>query len=151
MSMLFPYRMGRSPKPVITLGGQVQRPKAIIDVALLGPTKTILRQSLLDTGADDTVFSLSVANQAGIDLTGAPTMTCAGVGGLPYTVSYVQVPLRISDGKEFREWQAWVGFTSASMNRPLMGYAGFLQFFTATFYGDRKQVELAINADYPGT
>ncbi len=150
MSKLFPYRHGRSPNPVISLGGKLQRPRAIIDVALLGPTKTITLESLLDTGADDTVFSVDDASDAGIDLTGAPTLTLAGVGGAPYTVSYAQVPLRVTDGREFREWPAWVGFTSASMNRPLMGYAGFLQFFTATFYGDRKQVELAANGHYPG-
>lgn len=128
----------------------MQRPRPIIDVALVGPITTVSQQSLLDTGADDTVFPLQTASRAGIDLAGAPTHTSAGVGGPPYTVSYAQVTLRITDGKEFREWPAWVGFTSAVMKRPLMGYAGFLQFFTATFHGDGKQVELAVNGDYPG-
>ena len=44
----------------------------------------------------------------------------------------------------------WVGFTSAPLRQPLLGYAGFLQFFTATFHGDREEVELAVNAAYPG-
>lgn len=35
----------------------------------------------------------------------------------------------------------WVGFSPA-ISRPLFGFAGFLQFFTATFHGDREQVEL---------
>ena len=38
-----------------------------------------------------------------------------------------------------------------SRPRPLIGFAGFLQFFTATFHGDREQVELTVNALYPGT
>ena len=52
---------------------------------------------------------------------------------------------------ERHEWPAWVGFTPAPLRRPLLGFAGCLQFFTATFSGDREQVELDANALYPGT
>jgi hypothetical protein len=31
------------------------------------------------------------------------------------------------------------------------GYAGFLQFFTTTFHGDRELAELTVNSAYPGT
>ncbi|HEY7315101.1 MAG TPA: hypothetical protein VH643_37490 [Gemmataceae bacterium] len=64
---------------------------------------------------------------------------------------YAQVRLRITDGKEQREWPAWVSFTPAKLQLPLLGFAGFLQFFTATFQGDYEQVELAVNNLYPGT
>jgi hypothetical protein len=37
------------------------------------------------------------------------------------------------------------------VNRPLFGLTGGLQFFTATFYGDRAEVELSVNPSYPGT
>jgi hypothetical protein len=33
----------------------------------------------------------------------------------------------------------------------LLGFAGFLQYFTATFFGDLEEVELTVNAAYPGT
>jgi hypothetical protein len=33
----------------------------------------------------------------------------------------------------------------------LYGFAGFLQFFTAKFEGDREEVELTVNSLYPGT
>jgi hypothetical protein len=33
----------------------------------------------------------------------------------------------------------------------MVGFAGFLQFFTATFHGDREEVELTVNMAYPGT
>jgi hypothetical protein len=56
-----------------------------------------------------------------------------------------------TDTREQREWPAWVGSTSARLRQPLLGYAGFLQFFTATFEGDREEVLLTINASYPGT
>jgi hypothetical protein len=64
---------------------------------------------------------------------------------------YAEVKLRITDGAEQREWQAWVAFTPACIRRPLLGFGGFLQFFTAAFYGDREQVELTTNSFYRGT
>jgi hypothetical protein len=66
-------------------------------------------------------------------------------------VRYAQVFLRMTDGKEQREWPAWVGFTPAKIQSPLLGLAGFLQFFTATSSGDREEVELMVNSLYPGT
>jgi hypothetical protein len=44
-----------------------------------------------------------------------------------------------------------VGFTSCRLRHALLGFAGFLEFFTATFHGDREEVELAVNGLYPGT
>lgn len=52
---------------------------------------------------------------------------------------------------EFREWEAWAGFTAARMRQPLLGFAGFLQYFTATFDGEGEKLELAVNRLYPGT
>ncbi len=65
-------------------------------------------------------------------------------------VRYTQITLRLTDGVEGREWPTWVGF-SPSIQRPLFGFTGFLQFVTAIFHGDREQVELAVNRLYPGT
>jgi hypothetical protein len=60
------------------------------------------------------------------------------------------VTLRITDGSEFREWQAWVGFTSVRLHRPLLGFAGCLQYFSAHFHGDREELEMTVNSRYPG-
>ena len=69
----------------------------------------------------------------------------------PTPLRYAEVRLRMTDGKEFREWPAWVGFTSAPLRHPLLGFAGCLQFFGANFLGDREEVELTVNSLYPGT
>jgi hypothetical protein len=61
------------------------------------------------------------------------------------------VTLRLTDGIEFREWPARVGFTQIPLRRALLGFAGVLQFFYALFDGEMEQVELTINANYPGT
>lgn len=44
-----------------------------------------------------------------------------------------------------------VAFTASQMKRPLLGFAGFLQFFRACFDGESEAVELTTNRHYPGT
>jgi hypothetical protein len=104
----------------------------------------------LDTGSDDTVFPERLAALIGVDLSNAPIGQNRTANMALVTVRYAQIILRITNGVQRREWPAWVGFTSA-VSRPLLGFAGFLQFFTATFHGDREQVELTFNSLYPGT
>src|SRR5437870_2525714 len=99
MSLLFPYRQGRSPGPVIPLGGRTTRPRPLIDVTLIGPAGSKIVMGLLDSGADDTVFSEQVALSVGLDLSQAPKHVVAGVGSPPYVISYAQITLRITDGK----------------------------------------------------
>ena len=91
-----------------------------------------------------------MAGQIGIDLSSAPVGAASGIGLSAALLRYAEVTLRIANGGERREWRAMVGFTSAPLKRPLLGFAGFLQFFTATFHGDREKVELAVNSLYPG-
>ena len=55
------------------------------------------------------------------------------------------------DGIEQREWRARVGFTSTPLKRPLLGFAGCLQFFTSSFHGDLERVELTVNRLYQGS
>lgn len=149
--MQFHYTIRRSPVPVVTLGGRFGRPAPLIHASLVGPAATVTRRVLLDTGSDDTVFPESVAKLAGIDLSGAPTGMGTGIGRVSLPLRYVQVVLRISDGHEYREWPAWVGFAPARLVDPILGFAGCLQFFDADFRGGREEVELAVNPLYPGT
>lgn len=151
MSLRLPYHLATSQRAVLTLGGRWVRPRPVIRVALVGPNQTRPTQGLLDTGSDDTVFPATMAAAIGLDLTKAPLGEAAGVGGKPIPLRYAHVTLRLESGTERREWLAWVGFTSAPLHYSLLGFAGFLQFFTATFHGDREEVELAVNALYPGT
>jgi hypothetical protein len=122
----------------------------LINVSVLGPLGTAVEESLLDTGADDTVFPEDVATQIGIDLTNAPTGGARGVGGGVGILRFVEVTFRLASTTEQRVWRAWVGFTSTRMWRPLLGYAGFLQYFDVTFRGAKEEVELVVNALYPG-
>jgi len=150
MSMVFPYRRFRLKSPVLTLGGRAERPRPVLDVGIIGPMGSRVLPSLLDTGADDTIFPATLAATLGIDLSQAPAVAAAGVGLVPVIVRLAEVTLRIAAGKERREWRAGVAFSPVPLRQPLLGFAGFLQYFTATFHGDREEVELAVNSLYPG-
>jgi hypothetical protein len=150
MPLLFPYVQLPSRRPIIPLGGRMTRPRALVWVTATGPKNTSYERCLLDSGADDTVFPDSAATRLGIDLTNAPVGEATGVASTPVPVRFVQVPLRITDGREWCEWLAWVGFTAAPLRQPLLGFSGCPQFFHADFRGDREEVELTTNTLYAG-
>ncbi len=152
MSLVFPYDKLPTLNPIWPLYGRLERSRPTIIVAIVGPRGTVVRKALVDTGADDTVFPDFVATRLGVDLSQAPIGAAAGVGPTATAIlRYAELTLRISDGKEYREWQARIGFTATPLQRPLLGFAGFLQFFDATFHGDREFLELTVNASYRGT
>lgn len=150
MTLRFAYHRFRVARPLASLQGRMDRPRPYVTVTILGPTDSAVETALLDTGADDTVFPESVASAIGIDLSNAPHGMSGGMGGGSGLLRFAQVTLRIADNKERREWQAWVGFTSAPLRHSLLGFAGFLQYFTAVFHGEREEVELTVNGIYPG-
>jgi hypothetical protein len=150
MTMRFSYTRERTAHPIPSLGGQLKRPRPLVLVGISGPIGTVARRSLLDTGSDDTVFPEPIAPLIGVDLSQAPVLQITAAGGASFPVRYALVSLRLTDGQEQRIWPAMVGFTSAPLRRGLLGYAGCLQFFTATFEGEHQWVELTVNALYPG-
>ena len=150
MSLFFRYKIIPVPHSVVTLGGRWSRPRALLPIAVIGPANTSAVDGYLDTGADDTVFSERLAARIGVDLSNAPVgqATTATLTNAP--VRYAQVTLRLTDGKEQREWPAWVGFTPGKLQSPLLGFAGFLQFFDANFLGADREVILEANRSFPG-
>jgi len=151
VSLHFRYGLKAFNRPVLTLGGRFSRPQSLIPVTLVGPATSRLVEGLLDTGADDTVFPDYLATHIGLYLSTAPTGVAGGILGPPILLRLSEVTLRVAGNGELREWRAWVGFTSAPIRHPYLGFAGFLQYFTATFHGDREEVELTVNSLYPGT
>src|SRR5262249_23671718 len=135
MSLLFTYKQVRLQRPAVALGGRTTRPRPLLGVTIIGPGGSYLRDCLLDTGADDTVFPDTIADQIGLDLSNAPLGDAVGVASSASIIRYAQVTLRLTDGREFCEWSALVGFTSAPLRQPLLGFAGCLQFFDADFRG----------------
>jgi hypothetical protein len=150
MPLLFAYKQVRIRRPAVALGGRMTRPRPLIQATLLGQSGVYLAEVLLDPGADDTVFPNDAAVQLGLDLSNAPLGEATGVASTAVPIRYAQLTLRLTDGREFCEWPAWVGFTAAPLRHPLLGFAGCLQFFDADFRGAHEEVELTTNSSYPG-
>jgi hypothetical protein len=148
-----PYLVGKARQPQPSLGGGFLRPRPILAVGIHGPSSSVLRDGVLDTGADDTVFPEWIATAIGLDLGRADQRDVGLVGRSPILCRYLPVELRISDGKsETYRWTAVVGFIQQSfLTRPLLGYAGFLQYFDAEFRGADWEVILTPNGSFPGT
>jgi hypothetical protein len=132
----------------------VLRYRPILAVRLNGPGGGggALIDGMLDTGADDTVFPDTLAPRLGLDLSRAERRHVGLVGRRSIRCDYAPVELRITDGiNETYQWSALVGFiASALLARPLLGYAGFLQFFDAEFRGVDREVVLIPNSSYSG-
>jgi hypothetical protein len=104
----------------------------------------------IDSAADDTIFSLGVARRLGIDLAGAPQGEGQPVGHVRLPVKYARVTLLLSDGLETCEWDAIVAFADVPLRWPLLGHAGFLQFFDVELRGARREALLTPNGSFQG-
>jgi hypothetical protein len=151
MSLRFRYWLTQVQQPVLPLGGRWVRPRPLVNITLIGPGGTAIEQAKLDTGADDTLFPEVLAARLGVDLSHAPVGVARGLGMVAVPFRFAEVTLGLASQQEQREWRGWVGFTKIPMRTSILGFAGVLQFFTATFFGDREEVELAVNSLYPGT
>jgi hypothetical protein len=151
MALQFRYRQVQVGHPVLPLGGRWVRPRPLVWVTAIGPSGSQAERVLIDSGADGTLLPEWIAIRIGIDLATAPTGNLAGFSPQLVPLRYARVTLRLTDGRERHEWEAWVGFTTAPLRYPVLGFAGFLQFFTATLRGDLEDLELTVNRLYPGT
>jgi hypothetical protein len=150
--MRVPYLPGRARLPQPALGGGVLRYRPILAVRITGPGGGALLDGVLDTGADDIVFPDTVAPRLGLDLSRAERRDVGLVGRKSVPCDYAPVELRITDGiSETYRWTAVVGFVASTLlTRPLLGYAGFLQYFDAEFRGADREVILTPNRSFPG-
>ena len=154
MEFQFPFSIIAIPRPAVSLQGRQVRPRPIIPFVVVNPQTGVSRsyRGLLDTGSDDTVFQDETALALGIDLTNAPTGTAQGVTGQTVTLRYAEVLLQLTnDDGDSLEWRTTVAFAPKRGTHPLLGFAGFLQFFNANFSGEFEEVTLAPNPLMPTT
>ena len=152
MDFHFPYVSTPTSRPIVSLGGRTSRPRPLVPLVVINPKTGTWRRyrGLLDTGADDTVFHVDDAQLLGIDLSQADTGQAQGTTGGPVPLRYAEVFLQIANADgEVLEWRATVAFAQKEGRHPLLGFAGFLQFFDATFSGEHEECELTPNALLP--
>jgi hypothetical protein len=146
----FPYLALRTRGPVYSLGGIRVRHKPVVPIHIVGPQMLPPTDSCIDSAADDTVFPAHMARRLRIDLTSAPSGEAMAVGLTPVAIRYARVKLLLADGFETAQWEVVVGFTAAPLRWPLLGQAGFLEFFDVELKGLRHEVSVKPNASFPG-
>lgn len=127
--------------------------RPVIPVDLAGPDGEIDFYGLVDTGSDDTLIPRIVARELGLSVDEQDTSEVRGIGDEVVSVASAEVELRISDGTEFASWKAKVGIIGDEEDEGdfvILGHAGCLDFFTATFDGDRRALEMFPNIHFPG-
>jgi hypothetical protein len=121
-------------------------------VRVLGPAgrSRYFAEALLDTGSLEIVFPWTTPVSIGATL-------LPGGGhqlywhGTPYPLRFAPVELQFITSTASCRWPAIVGFSSAPLKYPLLGMAGCLEFFDATFRGEDGVVELSPNGKFPGS
>ncbi len=146
-----PVPLGGTPPPSLSPGATV-RWRSLVPVRVLGPSggSRVFPRAVLDTGADDTVFPIDLATRLGVTLR-ADTGHRVIWRGQAHPLRFADIELELADttGSAFR-WPATVAFSPAPIRFPILGHAGCLCFFDATFRGHDRVVELEANRAYPG-
>lgn len=126
--------------------------RPVITIRIAGPQAAARWDALVDTGADETLLPLSLSQLLGVDLDGRPTSQAAGISGDKLTIYYGEVALQISSGNETVEWRDMVGFVefeNADDEVIVLGHGACLDYFTATFDGERAELTLQANGLLP--
>ncbi len=142
--------IARTPQP--SLRGGVLRHRPVLAVRPSVGGGSWILDGLLDSGSDDTIFPEWVAGVIGVDLTAAVEHNIQLAGrGKPIRSRFLPITLRITDGlQETYEWEAIVGFVAVPLKWPLLGQAGFLEFFDVRFLGADHATELIPNRAFAG-
>ena len=144
----FPYVQLTLRRPVPTLAGMIRHVPVLI-VGVAGPSGLTATRFRIDSGADDTILPSSVAAQLGVDLSAAPTAEAESANGAIVRYRCARVTLRISDGIEYCQWDAVVGFVPISRQSGLAGHAGFLNYFDVELLGG-LEFTLKPTSQFPG-
>jgi hypothetical protein len=152
--MEFRYRAEglAGPPPPSLAARATYRLRPLVRVRIIGPggRRQDFRMALLDTGADDTVFPWPTATLIGTRLL-APSPHTLRWRGTDYPLRFANVELELSTAAAFCRWPATVVFSSAPIAYPILGIAGCLEFFDATFRGEDHLVELSPNGKFSGS
>jgi len=126
--------------------GILYRPEVTISVG--GPRRSETIQALVDTGSDETVFPASLAKSIGVELDYDAAGQASAVGGHEVRLVPGAVTLELFQNDERHRWQTTVAFLETDEPKDevaLLGYAGFLEFFQATFDSKSHFVTLVSN------
>jgi hypothetical protein len=147
--MIFSYQ------PVIVAAAdgdflELLRPE--IEVSIEGVLGRATVVGLVDTGSDNTIFPKSVADVLGIRLSPSSAPPALTFGGLSIPLSAGVVTLQLESDDASVRWQTTINFyefESPELEAVILGHTGFLEYFTATFDGQKCTLTLVPNNDMP--
>lgn len=131
--------------------GLFYRPE--IPITIAGPSGSMLVAGLVDTGSDHTILPKSVADDLGIPLEESEGPGATAFGGQAVELASGLVTLRIEADGETVQWNTAVhffDFAAGEAETVILGHAGFLDYFTATFDGKLGTLTLVTNDELPG-
>ena len=149
--MIFPYDASLTRAPDGTI---VTTYRPMIPIRIVGPDAAALYLALVDTGADGTVLPRSVADDLGIVPDDQKADDVTAFGGTRLRTAPAKAQFELSDGTDSCRWETtvdFVEFPDPQHETLILGHEGFLQFFTATFNGKMKTVELLPNDALPSS
>jgi predicted aspartyl protease len=149
----FPYRVNLTPIPDSDELGIVLRPE--IPITLMGPKGRVPTFGLVDTGSDITILPKRLADLLGILLLPSSEVQATVFGGAAVAMDVGEVTIRLEKDGEVRQWTDSVCFFDMagdlSDQVAVLGHAGFLDYFTATFDGKDGHLTLVPNELLPET
>lgn len=129
----------------------LRRPE--IPVTIVGPGGTATFIGLVDTGSDHTILPYSVASLLGVTIDQLDGPSASVFGGHKVQLLQGNVVFQLTaDEGETISWTTPVCFFEFPQNVDealILGHAGFLDYFTATFDGKEAVLTLIPNDELP--
>ncbi len=129
---------------------EIYRP--VIYARIHAPDRVVDLRCLVDTGADFTLFPRSIADKFVIPVDDSASQPIFGIGGTPLRAAPADTELELTDGVESYRWNTsalFVSFPRPADQQTIFGHKGFLEYFTASFDGERRELELIPNNTLP--
>src|SRR3989344_3423161 len=131
-------------------GFTIYRPEILVRV--FGPDTSKSFQALVDSGSDVTIFPYATADALGVIPDRKLTRQVKSASGHAVEVFMGEITLELRQGQDYYHWTTAIGFASVtgSMHEgALLGHEGFLEYFTATFDGKKRELSLKPNSRLP--
>ncbi len=127
-------------------------PRPEISFVVQGGGRSVSLIGLVDTGSDHTILPKSVADKLGIATADSDGPPAQAFGGEAITLRYGEVVLQLVVDDETLRWPTEVCFYDFPLRKyetVVLGHAGFLDYFTASFDGKNSVLSLTPNDDLP--